>query len=159
MKKETIVTAIVFSLVGFLAGYITNAQLSSSARQNSSIGGSPSPPSEAPGDSLGTSPRTSGEVPPGLPEGHPPINTGPFVQTLKDQAAKSPNAPVTLALPEVAAVGAAILEVPPAVIEEGAALEPPIEPKARKPRSAAAAGKGARRRPSPRRRTKEPTQG
>ena len=33
MKKETIITAVIFLAVGFLAGYITDAQMNWSARQ------------------------------------------------------------------------------------------------------------------------------
>jgi tetratricopeptide (TPR) repeat protein len=93
VKKETIITAAVFCLVGFLAGYITNAQISST-RQNAVAAGGPSRPSAAP-DSAGADANipTPGEVTSALPEGHPPINTAPIVQTLKDQAAKNPNDP------------------------------------------------------------------
>jgi len=57
MKKETIITAVIFLAVGFLAGYITDAQLNWSARQKAAQAGAssemPSPGSTAPAATSG----------------------------------------------------------------------------------------------------------
>jgi len=86
MKKETVLTAVVFLVVGFLAGYITDAQLNWSARQKAAVAGSPPqmPGAGTPGAPAG------GTMPPGLPEGHPPIDTAAIVKQLEDLAAQNP---------------------------------------------------------------------
>jgi len=86
MKKETVLTAVVFLVVGFLAGYITDAQLNWSARQKAVVAGSPSqmPAGETAGAPAG------GTMPPGLPEGHPPIDTAAIVKQFQDLAAQNP---------------------------------------------------------------------
>jgi cytochrome c-type biogenesis protein CcmH/NrfG len=80
MKKETVLTALVFFVVGFLAGYITDAQLNWSARQKSAV--TAGPPAQTAGG--GGSPAS------GLPEGHPPIDTDAIVAQLEQMAAKNP---------------------------------------------------------------------
>lgn len=80
MKKETVITALVFFVVGFLAGYITDAQMNWSARQKSGV--TAGPPAETQG---GGGPPASG-----LPEGHPPINADAIVAQLEQMAAKNP---------------------------------------------------------------------
>ena len=93
MKKETIVTAIVFSVVGFLAGYITDAQLKWSAAQKTAMSGGAGVRGSVPGGSAGDSTLSSGGTPQGLPEGHPPIDMGSVLQTLEEQAAKNSRDP------------------------------------------------------------------
>jgi len=80
MKKETVLTALVFLVVGFLAGYITDAQLNWNARQKSAV--TAGPPAETQGG--GGSPAS------GLPEGHPPIDADTIVAQLEQMAAKNP---------------------------------------------------------------------
>lgn len=89
MKKETVITAVIFLAVGFLAGYITDSQINWSAKKAASVVGSdrvhePSPagmpPSGAGGPGMGQ----------GLPEGHPPIDTGAMIKTLEEQVAQNP---------------------------------------------------------------------
>jgi len=92
MKKETILTAVVFFAVGFLAGYITDAQLSWSGRQKAAMTATAGMPSEMPG---GGSPGTaqSAGMPAGLPEGHPPIDTAAIVKQLQEAAEQNPKDP------------------------------------------------------------------
>lgn len=95
MKKETIitaVTAIVFLGVGFLAGYIYNAQRKSSVEPNMAPAGSPQPQDETPA-SAGTSASSSGGTSAGLPEGHPPIDMLDRTKVLEDEAAQNPKNP------------------------------------------------------------------
>lgn len=91
MKKETVITAIVFLAVGFLAGYITDSQINWSAKKTAVITGSERehehehadpgmPPSGAGGPGMGQ----------GLPEGHPPIDTGAIIKTLEERVAQNP---------------------------------------------------------------------
>ncbi len=93
MKKETILTAIVFFIVGFLAGYITDAQFRWSAAQKSTTAGGPGLAGTAPSAGARDSASSSGGSPQSLPEGHPPIDEASVVRTLEEQAAKSPRDP------------------------------------------------------------------
>lgn len=91
MKKETIFTAIVFFSVGFLAGYIYNAQKSWNAQDRPAASGGPPTRGEIPGGAaVSTNP---GGTPQELPEGHPPIDTTAIIKTLEEQAAKNPKDP------------------------------------------------------------------
>jgi tetratricopeptide (TPR) repeat protein len=89
MKKETIITAVIFLAVGFLAGYITDAQMSWSARQKApqaAVAPSEMPPPE--GD---VSASAGGTMPQqGLPEGHPPIDSAAVIQQMESLAAQNP---------------------------------------------------------------------
>lgn len=92
MKKETIITAIVFFGAGYLAGYIYQAQRSSNARVEAvSAARSRSEDSE-PGGAL-SSRSGSGPAIPGLPEGHPPVDTAAMIKMFEDQAAENPRDP------------------------------------------------------------------
>ena len=91
MKKETIITAVIFLAVGFLAGYITDAQINWNGPQKAAqAAAAPSemPPPEAP-------PTPAGGAMPqqGLPEGHPPIDTAAIVQQMTTMAAQNPKDP------------------------------------------------------------------
>ena len=91
MKKETIITAIVFLGVGFLAGYIYQAQTSFHEAQQKGAASTP----------MGMPASTSGAAPMGgagggtgqLPEGHPPIDTSAVTKALEEQAAQNPKDP------------------------------------------------------------------
>lgn len=87
MKKETIIAAVVFFAVGFLAGYIYDAQKNWNAQP--AAAGSPHVQENAPS---GAPPAggTGGGMGQSLPEGHPPIDTAAVVKTLEEQAAQSP---------------------------------------------------------------------
>jgi tetratricopeptide (TPR) repeat protein len=91
MKKETIITAVIFLAVGFLAGYITDAQMNWSARQKAAQAAAPS---EMPPPGGAASAPAAGAMPQqGLPEGHPPIDSGAIVKQLEDMAAQNPKDP------------------------------------------------------------------
>ncbi len=77
MKKEIILTAIVFFSVGFLLGYVFDAQRRSEP--------APAPAAAAP-DSSPASQQMQG-----LPEGHPPLNSDTMIQALREQAVAHPN--------------------------------------------------------------------
>jgi tetratricopeptide (TPR) repeat protein len=86
MKKETIATAVIFFAVGFLAGYITDAQMHWSARQRAT---QTSTAGEMPAS--GATPVPSGgAMPQGLPEGHPPIDSAAIIKQMEDMAAENP---------------------------------------------------------------------
>jgi len=86
MKKETIATAAIFLVVGFLAGYITDAQLNWNARQKAPQAAM-SP--EMPGDA-NPAPPVGGSNPQALPQGHPPIDSGAVIKQMEDMAAQNP---------------------------------------------------------------------
>jgi len=91
MKKETLLTAVVFLVVGFLAGYITAAQMGWSGRQKGVMTASSSLPSDNAGGSAATA--QGGTMPSGLPEGHPPIDNGLIIKQLQEEAAQNPKDP------------------------------------------------------------------
>jgi tetratricopeptide (TPR) repeat protein len=89
MKKETvgtIGTAVVFFAVGFLAGYITDAQLNWSARQRAL---QTNVPAEMPAGGASSVP-TGEAMPQGLPEGHPPLDNAAIIKQMEDMAAENP---------------------------------------------------------------------
>jgi tetratricopeptide (TPR) repeat protein len=96
LKKETLitaVTAIVFLVVGFLAGYIYDAHQKTSApaavvvpADSPSGGMAQAPPEAASQGAPGTGMQ-------GLPPGHPPINMDSTIKALEDQAAQAPQDP------------------------------------------------------------------
>lgn len=93
MKRETIITAIVFFAAGFLAGYITDAQVNWNARQKATAATSSGSDGALPtGNPTGPATTAAG-VPTNLPEGHPPVDTAAFIQMLQDEASKNPKDP------------------------------------------------------------------
>ncbi len=97
MKKETIITAAVFFGVGFLAGYVYNAQKNASVLESQARGAAVSqraedePSATAPADAAGT---PGGSLPLGaLPPGHPPIDSTATSKLLEDRAAAHPSDP------------------------------------------------------------------
>ena len=91
MRKETVATALIFLAVGFLAGYITDAQLHWSGAQRTTMGSAP--PADMPGGGSPASANAGGGAPPALPEGHPPIDSAAVVKQLQDMAAQNPKDP------------------------------------------------------------------
>src|SRR5271157_560871 len=91
MKKETILTAVVFFVVGFLAGYITDAQMNWSGRQKTVMPATPAMPSEMPGGGGPGAAQGGGMA--GLPEGHPPIDGASVVKQLQEEAEQNPKDP------------------------------------------------------------------
>jgi len=103
LKKETIITAAVFLGVGFLAGYVYNAQRHPATPASDVPAPAVSQPADAPATGAtgeasgapGMSSSSAGAVTPGsLPPGHPPIDSASTVKLLENQAAARPNDPV-----------------------------------------------------------------
>jgi len=98
MKKETIITAVVFLAVGFLAGYITDAQLNWNGRPKAAPTASATP-DMPPAGATAAAPNGATMPPQGLPEGHPPIDTASILKQMESMAAQDPkNADVRLKL-------------------------------------------------------------
>src|SRR5690242_4445117 len=87
MKKETIVTAVIFLAVGFLAGYITDAQINWNGRQK--VAQTASMPSQMPPGGM-QNPAGGGMNPQGLPEGHPSIDSASIIKELEARVAQNP---------------------------------------------------------------------
>lgn len=93
MKKETIITAIVFLVVGFFIGYITEAEFNWNAPERMA------PVSAAPADAAGgAAPAAAGTGNDSakLPPGHPPLDLAAHIKALENQAAQNPNDPQPL---------------------------------------------------------------
>jgi tetratricopeptide (TPR) repeat protein len=88
MKKETVITAVVFLAVGFLAGYITDAQMNWSARQK--VAQTAAVSSAMPPGAADSTPAAGSMPQQGLPEGHPPIDSAAIIQQLEAAAAQNP---------------------------------------------------------------------
>lgn len=86
MRKETVITAIVFFAIGCLAGYV-GAEY---GRSNPPAVVAPAgvPGGGAPAEQAGTPGQT-----PSLPQGHPPIDDAAMVKVLQDEAMKNPSDP------------------------------------------------------------------
>lgn len=91
MKKETVLTAVIFFVVGFLAGYITDAQMNWNARQKAP--GVSGPALQMPGAVESPSATAGGAMPSGLPEGHPPLDAAAIIKELQEMAAQRPQDP------------------------------------------------------------------
>jgi cytochrome c-type biogenesis protein CcmH/NrfG len=92
MKKETIITAIIFLAVGFLAGYITDAQLHwNGAAKAVAQASADMPPASAP--SQGGSMPGGAPAQQGLPPGHPSIDGTAIIEQLQNQAQQNPSDP------------------------------------------------------------------
>jgi len=89
MKKETIITAVVFLAVGFLAGYITDAQMNWNTHQKAAQI-APSPSEMPPPEGASAAPAGGAMPQQSLPEGHPPIDSGAVIQQMEDMAARNP---------------------------------------------------------------------
>ena len=90
MRKETIITAIVFFGVGFLSGYIYDAQKNWSAQQRAA---SVPHTHEDEAGAAAASGMPPGGVSGALPEGHPSIDTSAVVKAMEEEAARNPRDP------------------------------------------------------------------
>lgn len=97
MKKETILTALVFFGVGFLAGYAYNARSNTGVAQGQAAVTpvATSTPADAPDSvsAMGGGGDTSGQGRAGLPKGHPPLDFATTVKFFEEQASREPNNP------------------------------------------------------------------
>jgi tetratricopeptide (TPR) repeat protein len=87
MKKETLITAIVFFAMGCLAGYVGREYKASSSRQAAEVPAG-TVGSAAPSDQGATQAQSLS-----LPKGHPPIGDTAVVRLLQDEAAQNPQDP------------------------------------------------------------------
>ncbi|HLW79160.1 MAG TPA: tetratricopeptide repeat protein [Terriglobia bacterium] len=95
LKKETIITAAVFLAVGFLAGYVYNAQRNSAPEEPSGrapVAAAPSEAASEPASASGGEP-TAATAPSGLPPGHPPLDGAATIKMLESEAAAQPANP------------------------------------------------------------------
>ena len=91
MKKETVITAVVFLIVGFLAGYVTDSQINWSARKRAPVAGSDHVHEQAPAGMPGSG--AGAGMNQGLPEGHPPVDNSAMTKVLEEQVAQNPKDP------------------------------------------------------------------
>jgi tetratricopeptide (TPR) repeat protein len=95
LKKETVVTAItavVFLVVGFLAGYMYQAHQQSSPQSAVVSSGAPATGTVQDASAQAGAGAT-GSAMQGLPPGHPPLNIAETIKTLQEQESKNPADP------------------------------------------------------------------
>jgi tetratricopeptide (TPR) repeat protein len=92
VKKETLITAVVFLAFGFLAGYIYRAQTGHNAAE---VQAGDALPASTGGDAGtgGGSGMASGATAAVLPPGHPAIDDAAVVQAMQEQANSNPRDP------------------------------------------------------------------
>lgn len=94
MKKESIITAVVFLGVGFLAGYIFQSERVSSLQQKLAVAASPAATAMSGGSAAGATQASSAANPEeGLPSGHPPVDDATMIKFLEDEASEKPADP------------------------------------------------------------------
>jgi tetratricopeptide (TPR) repeat protein len=93
LKKETVITAIVFLGVGFLAGYIYDAHQRSAAPAAQVAPADAPPGAMAQAAPQAGAQEAAGASLQGLPPGHPPINIDSTIKAFEDQAAQNPQDP------------------------------------------------------------------
>lgn len=89
VKKETLITALVFLGIGFLAGYVYKAQ--KSLNPDNTVAAAQRPGRD--GDASQAQNVTASPSSSDLPPGHPPIDNGAIIQTLEQQSAANPQDP------------------------------------------------------------------
>jgi tetratricopeptide (TPR) repeat protein len=92
LKKETIVTAIVFLVVGFFVGYITEAEFNWNAPGQVAPSSASAAPAEAPASARPGAPE-AGTGDAQLPPGHPPLDVATRIKSLEEQATQNPQDP------------------------------------------------------------------
>jgi tetratricopeptide (TPR) repeat protein len=85
LKKETIIAALVFLGVGFLCGYIYNAQRNLSLPSEPAQGRGADQPTESPASAVLAPNRAANSG--ALPAGHPPLDAATTIKFLEHQAA------------------------------------------------------------------------
>ena len=97
MKRETIITAIVFLVVGFFAGYITEAEFNWNAppaiASNVSSGAANAAPAGTPTGADQSAPVDGSADTSKLPPGHLPLEVAGKIKSLEDQALQNPQDP------------------------------------------------------------------
>jgi hypothetical protein len=92
LKKETIITAVVFLVVGFFIGYITEAEFNWNAPEKMAPAGAAAVGVDSTGAAAQNAP-TGGMANAPLPPGHPPLEMAGKIKELEEQAAKRPKDP------------------------------------------------------------------
>lgn len=92
MKIETIVTAIIFLSVGFLAGFIYKSQTQSSAQTRAAVASAASSGSSSAGV-MGNGSGSNVNPATGLPNGHPPLEVSEIIQNYEKRAYLKPTDP------------------------------------------------------------------
>ncbi|HET7214336.1 MAG TPA: tetratricopeptide repeat protein [Terriglobia bacterium] len=87
MKIETIVTAVIFFSVGFLAGFIYKSQGKTSVPAVAAAAASSSAPSAG---AMGAGGAADVDPATGLPKGHPPMEVAQMIETLEQRARQNP---------------------------------------------------------------------
>jgi cytochrome c-type biogenesis protein CcmH/NrfG len=95
VKRETLITALVFFVLGSIAGYVYRAQSSTSEVRLSDAGGGAAAATDGSSASAGTGDAASGQgsSATALPPGHPAISDPVVIQTFTQQAAQNPQDP------------------------------------------------------------------
>ncbi|MEJ2009138.1 MAG: tetratricopeptide repeat protein [Acidobacteriota bacterium] len=92
MKIETIVTAIIFFSVGFLAGFIFKSQRQAGPQAQAAVAAAatPSPAASSAGPAGMGSGNSSIDPATGLPNGHPPLEVAEIIQNYEQRATQNP---------------------------------------------------------------------
>ena len=95
MKVETIVTAIIFFSVGFLAGFFYKAQRQSSLQSQVVSANAGADTGATSAGAMGTGGQAGAEINPatGLPVGHPPLQVAEIIKDYSQRAAQNPQDP------------------------------------------------------------------
>ena len=94
MKIETIVTAIIFFSVGFLAGFVYKSQRAASVPAVAVATASSSESTAVPSsDGMSMGNNTSIDPATGLPNGHPPLQVAQIIESYEQRAKQSPKDP------------------------------------------------------------------
>jgi TPR repeat protein len=92
LKIETIVTAVIFFSVGFLAGFIYKSQRQADVPAPAVAAAAASPGSPLAG-AMGMGGNASIDPTTGLPDGHPPLEVAQIIQSYEQRARQNPQDP------------------------------------------------------------------
>lgn len=92
MKLETIITAVIFFSVGFLAGFIYKSQSQAPGPAQAAVATAPNSGSPSSG-TMGAGNNASIDPATGLPNGHPPLQVAQTIQNYEQRASQNPQDP------------------------------------------------------------------
>jgi TPR repeat protein len=92
VKIETIVTAVIFFSVGFLAGFIYKSQGQAGAPAQAAVATAASPGSPSAG-TMGAGSNSDIDPATGLPTGHPPLEVAQIIENCQQRASQNPRDP------------------------------------------------------------------
>ena len=94
MKRETVITATVFLVVGFLAGYITFSLTSSKGPGSpASLPAAASTQQQGDAATAETATGATAGASRALPQGHPPVDTDTAIRMVQEEMAQNPKDP------------------------------------------------------------------